>query len=166
MVKKTKNKQRKGVSLFQIIIIMILSIIVGGLLVVHIGDDKVKNLITDYSVSDEISESEKEIIEKCDNKDIFRTAECLNGEVNKFYNYKPTDDSESLTFEELKEEGGDCKDWAELYKRLGDELGFYTKFHSIQITGDIGHAYTTISNPDGWCIMTNNNHKCYGFVNE
>jgi len=68
--------------------------------------------------------SEQEIINNCKNLDVVNASFCLRDNIKTFYLYNKTEDSISLTFEELKERGGDCRNYAFLYERLGENLGF------------------------------------------
>lgn len=67
---------------------------------------------------------ERDIIEKCEGFDLINTTICLVESVDEFFIYNITDDSENLSFYELKTRGGDCRDWALFYERISRNLGF------------------------------------------
>lgn len=71
----------------------------------------------------DVPNSEEEIILDCQDKDLEDTCRCLRDNVLMIYNYTIRDDTEK-TFQDVKQNGGDCYDYSILYKRLAKELGF------------------------------------------
>jgi hypothetical protein len=115
--------------------------------------------------------SEPELINKCSNLDMFETAECLRGELIKFYFYNISNTEKELTDEELKNSGGVCRHYADWYRNrfisLGAELSeegdiyyfeknsskFYVKEIIIPMTNDSSHVFTVVSSSKGWCAL-------------
>ena len=104
------------------------------------------------------------IIDGCKNLNIFNTAVCLRKNVKSFYNYNESNIGKSLTFEELKQQGGVCSHYSLLYYNAGKTLGFYSEEVTISYDEDIGHIFTIISNADGYCLLDEINIQCYKFV--
>lgn len=105
--------------------------------------------------------SEKiETPEQCINLSMVETAYCLNNYINSIYKYKKTNDLIKLTFEELKEEGGDCLNWAELYISYIDNLDFYSEMVVISTNKGEAHAFAIMSDDTGYCILDQMSLDC------
>ncbi|MFZ5954866.1 MAG: hypothetical protein ACOYT4_00410 [Nanoarchaeota archaeon] len=120
---------------------------------------------TEYNFNiKKVSSSEQEIIDNCKDKEIISASYCLKDNVKTFYKYKKTWDSNSLNFSELKENGGDCKNYAELYEKLGTQLGFNAEISKIKIDYTKAHAFTVLSNEDAYCVIDMLDVKCTEFA--
>lgn len=100
-----------------------------------------------------IPESKKDIIEDCKGLSVSETSNCLRDNIETFFKYRENNDSNQLTFNEIKIKGGDCKDWSELYANIGEDLGFYTKYVDFYMKPNSRHAITIISNTSDYCIL-------------
>ena len=99
-------------------------------------------------------------IESCQNKTLEESAYCLRDYVKSFYKYNVTDDSKNLTINELKEVGGDCRDFSLLYEQLAEQLGFYADTKPIY-TNEFGHRFAIIWNENlDYCILDQMIIKC------
>lgn len=82
------------------------------------------------------------------------TANCLRDYVATFYDYKMrTDISRSL--ENIQQNGGDCFDYAHLYKIMAKDLGYYGHVARFQ-TSDSRygwHAVAIMAGNDYYCIL-------------
>jgi len=118
-------------------------------------------------IRDYIPESEEEIIDNCSNLSIVKAANCLVDNINPFYSYTPTKDIRKLNLEDLKRRGGDCKDWSELYVRLGKELGFYARSFVIDTNNMSRHQIAVLSNEYAYCLIDSTANqsfsRCIGF---
>lgn len=165
--------KKKKVSLSFFINAMIFFILLGMLLTIAIGEDKivdsVSNIYYEITSSEDVSEDEQEIIDNCDNENLFDTAQCLNSEIKDIYKYKINNEKSVRDFDELVKKGGDCNDWSYLYKKLGRELGFYSKVHTLYTDKDSTpmkfHVFATISNENGYCIFDARDYECHIFLN-
>ena len=159
-MKKEKFKLSKF-SIFSIGV-MIGAIVMGLFVVMTISSIQEKQEIRDYIIG-----SEQEIINNCSNLSIVEASECLVNNSNPFYLYNVTDDKEELSLEDLKQKGGDCKDWSELYARLGRELGFYTTTPEIRTSNNTNHQIAVLSNKDAYCFIDSSRiqsfSRCMGF---
>lgn len=106
----------------------------------------------------EIPDTKQDIIDDCKNFSLVRTAECLNEDIRTFYRYRFS--IYEPTFQDLKDYGGTCMDWSNLYKDLALELGFYADLIPINMTERTGHMITLISNREGYCILDSKNLYC------
>lgn len=100
-----------------------------------------------------IPSSEQEIIDDCANRTLKEAVSCLRDNINSFYFYRKNVDNNYLNFAEIKESGGDCKDWSELYNRLGEGLGFYSTLAPFPISEERGHVVSIISNATEFCVL-------------
>jgi len=116
------------------------------------------NLNEEISLSKEISLGEQEIIDDCSNLSLKKTAYCLRDNIKTFFKYRLNDDSNSLNFEEIKESGGDCRDWAQLYERLLDSLNFENERIVVPvINGRTAHTFIIASNSEGYMVLDQTN---------
>ena len=90
---------------------------------------------TDYEIKN---------VSDCSNKSLKETSYCLRDWVKTFYNYTITDDSINLRLDELKERGGDCRDYTKLYKQIFEDYGFLTKEVSIYPEKGNGHVFLIV----------------------
>lgn len=114
------------------------------------------NLIFVLSLTKNIPNSEEEIYQACVNtKDVVSTSNCLEKQISTFYKYRITKDK--IGFEDLKNNGGDCEDWSNLYYDLGKRFGYYTKLTTIQFSNEEYHMVTILSEKDNgkgkYCIL-------------
>jgi len=143
--------KRKGNKNIWIVLFIIL---IGGLLFINASglfDEKIK-----------IPNSEKEIIDNCKNLDLENSVDCLVKNVKKFYKYNYTNGiGDILDFNELKNNGGDCRDWAFLYERLGKGLGLTSTSYGLDRNGNgkSDHRFAIISN-GSYCIIDQTTYWC------
>ena len=109
--------------------------------------------ICNYFEEDKLFLSEQEIIDDCSNLDLFDTSICLKDNIETFFIYNITEDNISLSFSELKERGGDCRDWAFLYERLGKGLNFNV---STIKNGGVKEVF----NAHRYVVLWDNNSYC------
>ena len=76
------------------------------------------------------------------NKSPYMATQEYIDEVSKFYNYNSSNHGKELTFEELKEIGGNCKHYTDLYESMAREDGFYTKTPIIRKNNTATHIFT------------------------
>lgn len=103
---------------------------------------------------------------ECNNLSLEDTAHCLNSYVRNIYSYNVTDDDINLTLEELKEKGGDCKNWAELYYDMALDLGFNVEMPIISTRKGYAHAFTIISDGTGYCLLDQRHVNCWEIKGE
>lgn len=98
--------------------------------------------------------------QECFNLSLDDTAYCLRDYVQTFYKYVVREDTDK-TLEDLKQNGGDCHDWALLYAKMGKELGFNTDTFPFY-TEDEGHRFAIIwdINMSRYCILDNLDVHC------
>jgi len=100
--------------------------------------------------------SKQRIIEDCSNLSLKKTAKCLRDNVKEFFIYNKTEDSLNLTFTELVNRGGDCRDFSFLYKDLSEELGFESKTIPIR-----KHRFALITKDGDFCIINQLHVECF-----
>jgi len=96
----------------------------------------------------------QDIINNCNNTlGVNQFSHCLVDNIKPFYKYNITDDSIQLSFQELKEYGGDCKDWSELYHELAKLSGYDSVLRDYNGIVNIkpGHQWATIYNETEYC---------------
>lgn len=108
------------------------------------------------------------ITESCEGLDLFETSECLNSNVRGLFKFNISNIGKELTFEELKEQGGVCSHYADLYYEAGEELGFNMKRVNVYTDKtqpiNIRHAFTVISGKEGYCVLDGRNMNCIRLV--
>jgi hypothetical protein len=97
---------------------------------------------------------------RCYGEDVIESSECLIDYVKTFYNYSAKSD-EFRTLEEIKGSGGDCYDYANLYKRMAIELGFNATTFSF-FGDDLGHRVTFVWDRDlkSYCFIDQLHSEC------
>lgn len=76
-----------------------------------------------------------------------------SNQVFGFYNYNINNRYEYLTDEELKEQGGVCRHYADWYVKQATKDGFNAKRLSFPVDEDGGHSIAVIANSGGYCIL-------------
>jgi len=137
------------ISMSLVLILVVTSISLGFL-----AKDDIQSKINDFRYGNINSP------EECKNLTMMRTAYCLNDYVREIFKYKVRPDNEKPTLEELIEDGGDCKNWAELYVGYIQDLGFDAKRPVIRI-GNISHTFAIISDDTGYCILDQTGVNCF-----
>jgi len=136
-------------------ILLIIVLIINSVCLGYLARDHISLFL------DNFKDKNVETIEECENLSMESTARCLNRYVKKIYKYKPRVDTEDPTLNELIEEGGDCKNWAEFYVSQIRKLGYFAK-RPIIITGnDSAHTFAVISSEEGYCILDQKIIKCF-----
>jgi len=137
------------------IIFMILSFLLGfsiAMLVnIYLKDDGL-NKITISKLPD---------YENCKSLNISETAYCLRDFVAGFYDYQLREDT-IKTIEDIKRNGGDCYDYAHLYKTIAWEFGFNASTLITQkIEGVVpAHTWTIIWDDETYCEIDQLNVIC------
>jgi len=149
------------------ILFLLGGILIGMIFILLIMSGVFDNLFQDeieVEVSEETkTESEEDIIKNCSNLDVVNASYCLRDNIEKFFVYNLTDDDLNLTIQDLKNRGGDCKNWAILYSILGKELNFNST--TVRNEGIIdlfdAHLYAVLWNEENYCKLDMLKVKCY-----
>lgn len=105
--------------------------------------------------------SEIKDLEECKGLNLMETSNCLVRYTKTFYNYTVSPDT-LKTAEYIKEYGGDCFDYANLYVSMAEELGYHGTVSSFVLERPVGHAVAIISNKYGYCVLDQlTNPYCY-----
>jgi len=104
-------------------------------------------------------ETEQDILDSCKNLNLHLTSKCLVENVKTIYKYHETDDSMILSFNSLKEQGGDCRDYSLLYSSLGNKLGFQSSKLHLDLTTK-QHAVAFITDGKDYCILDQTSYWC------
>lgn len=167
MRKATKlNKIMKEKYIF-VIVILVNAILIASLFSIYASGINVKE--------------KSDIYNKCSNLDLLTTSKCLNEDLRIFYKYNLSNVEKQLSLDELKNQGGVCKNWADYIVDKFIELGsrenkegkpiimeskpykFYVKEVNIQIDNETSHVITIASNSQGFCLFSNANYQCWRF---
>lgn len=103
-------------------------------------------IFSDKATMKEINNNATKITGLCNKNDIIQNARCVNDWVKGFYKYNISQISKKLSFDELRNQGGVCSQWAELYCSIGKYYGFYTKEVIIDIDNKFQHVFCVWSN--------------------
>ncbi len=122
-----------------------------------------------------IPEEMKDIINECSNKSLFNSAGCVQKITKTFYKYNLSQVDKNTDFENLKINGGVCKDWADYWCQIGEEIGFYTEEVSMDAGTlnftyegkydeyEISHAFCLWSDKSGYIIADGKTIHYFGF---
>jgi hypothetical protein len=112
-------------------------------------------------------ESLQQIVNECSELDLETTAKCLRDNIKVIYNYKSLKDrnltkNTNRTFEDIKENGGNCYDYTHLYIQLANELGFNNTFISQTGVSEVvsAHRYFIMWNETNYCEIDQTELKC------
>lgn len=94
-----------------------------------------------------------EEVNDCKNMSLEDTAYCLRDYVSTFYKYRELNDWINLNETELKEFGGDCRNWAFYYKKLANKIGYEAETFSFMVNEDFGHRFAIILSEEGYCTL-------------
>ena len=89
---------------------------------------------------------------ECPEGNLESRASCFIDYVYGFHQYKERSDFIIPSLSKLKKEGGDCLNYALLYKELAIKHGYKAKLVSL-MDGLYGHAVTIMYDKSGYCIM-------------
>lgn len=106
------------------------------------------------------SDNKIENFTDCENLSLFETSSCLVNYVRPFYNYTIRADT-SKSLDDIKQNGGDCYDYSNLYKTMANTLDY--KSNVIKLVGDeVNHDFVVIwdENLTGYCIIDQLFSKC------
>lgn len=135
----------KGIFYLTIQLILFFSIIVSAFIL--------GGLYADYNQLKELNEvPQGTFYLNCENLSLEETANCMRSYVEPFFKYTLTPDNMTLTVEEIKTRGGDCKDWSELYKKMTPEP-YYGNTLKFQTSDKTAHIVYVISDDEGYCIL-------------
>ena len=143
-----------------IISVMIILSVLGGCL---IGES---NLSYSTVRSPQKVLSYNKLIDICMNKSIEISANCIMDQLKPFKKYKVIKDSVNLTFEELINNGGDCRDWSHLMIQIGNDYNITTYKLSFPARNGINHAVSQWSNHEGYCVFDIYEYICISYVKE
>lgn len=107
-----------------------------------------------------VPQSELEITNDCQDLNLKKTSYCFRNNIDKIFKYELTNDSIDLTFDELVDKGGDCRNWALLYESLCEQTDYYCKYVSVMNKIKTGHAFLIMSGEDGYCVLDQININC------
>ena len=155
-------------------IIMIISLVVLSLLVLALS-------IAVYELSLPVEEkaynyarfvpnSEADIINGCADLTISETAACYTDYISTIYKYNITNQhiytyGKNLFFADIKQNGGDCGVYSDLYKSMAENMGFMAQEITIAIgaNANFAHKVIIISDTTGYCLISFTNYYCAEF---
>ena len=115
------------------------------------------NLIADFNGIENIDYS---LVEHCEGN-LQESAYCVNKVIKKIFNYNSPIKKLVYDFDEMLEEGVDCKHWSILYIDYMRYLGHDAKMVTMLDTGG-GHAIAiSFSSHEGYCILDQVNVECF-----
>lgn len=97
----------------------------------------------------------------CSNLTLIGTSVCLESELSQWYKYNISNAEKTLSLEELKQQGGVCHHYAEWYYNQANNLGFNAEKVIIQMSSNISHEMTIISDETGYCVLDQTDTWCW-----
>jgi len=105
----------------------------------------------------------KDITYNCAYTDnVIDSTKCFNKEVKKIYKYNIT--KGKINFSLLKERGGDCDNYADLYMALAQREGYGTQKIVFFPNESQGHAMALLYEPGKWCLADQTNYYCGRYI--
>ncbi|MHA1678547.1 MAG: hypothetical protein ACTSW3_07185 [Promethearchaeota archaeon] len=114
-----------------------------------------------YNNEKVIKEESNNIV--CSNLSFEETAYCLNKYVKTFFYYNYSNqkiDSNEMSLDKLKKEGGTCKHYSYYYERWLRKFGYNAKH--ISLTPKLKHGFTLAYDNNTYCILDQKNIWCVG----
>lgn len=93
----------------------------------------------------------------CTGLDLIMTSECLEKEIEPYFNYTIRDDLDR-TLEDIKQFGGDCFDYNLLYKKWLTTLGFNAEMIQFDLNNETSHVITLAYTHNAYCILDQTVH--------
>lgn len=137
-----------------ILVFLVISLIGVSISLGYVANSEINSLLI------KISNKEIESPEQCKNLSMKDTAHCLNRYIKSIHKYKKRPDIENPSLQELITEGGDCKNWAELYVGYIDDLGFNARTTTFNTGNRTAHAFAIISDETGYCNLDQSIINC------
>ena len=105
-------------------------------------------------------------IDECEDMDLFGTAYCLNSHIKGILNYTIREET-IKTYEDIKDNGGDCYDYSHLYLSFAQELGFNAETVKLY-NEEEGHIFTIMwdDNLTGYCKLDLQDVDCIEMVGD
>jgi hypothetical protein len=95
--------------------------------------------------------------EQCKNLDLIMTSECLEKDVEGYFNYTIRDDEER-TLQDIKLNGGDCFDYNNLYVKWLKDLGFNAELIQFDLNNETSHVLALGYTHNSYCILDQTVH--------
>ncbi len=110
----------------------------------------------------EISITNQSDYMNCNSSSVEKATKCLVEFVTPFYNYTVRRGTKPISISELKESGGDCSEWGDLYLMMAQGIGLNSQ--KISFFGpDKGHRITLVydDNLTQYCIIDATQYSCF-----
>jgi len=161
MIKNEEYIYFDRLDLFLIVIIIIGFTTVFNMLLIMYFEKKESTI--QIESSSDINE-ELDIISVCSNRNLVNTSYCAVNEISKFYNYTIRNDT-NKSFEDIKQNGGDCYDYSMLYLNLMKELNYSAKSYIIPKNETVSHMNVIAYDNTGYCLLDlNNEPECRRYL--
>ncbi len=158
------NKFDKSFAIVLLLCGIILGICVIGMLLnyspTNMYELSINNIQSHFQKSIPIPQNESDIVNACQSLSLIKTSYCYKNQIKTFYKYKYTG-WDIPTFDELKEGGGDCKDYSKLYYDLfKNDKNLNVKQVKINVGNRTLHEFTVVSGNDSYCVLDQLNVQC------
>lgn len=84
----------------------------------------------------------------------------ITKDINSFYKHNLSKVGVDISDEELKTAGGVCWNYAQYAEEQAKKQGVYATIPTIYMTKNKTHAFTIISNNEGFCIIDQWTYEC------
>lgn len=118
-------------------------------------ENNLSNIIDNLNKSFLKGNEEYKLAKKCLNNTLIEASHCILNQTNeKYRNFKETPDKYNYSLLNIMQKGGDCRNYAKLYQRIGEAYGIYSKTVVFSISSNDAHRITIWSNHEEYAIMT------------
>ena len=105
------------------------------------------------------------LVNNCRNESMKISADCIMSYLSSCKTYRVVNDSINLTFEELTNNGGDCRDWTHLMIQIGNDYNFTTNKIVFYGRNDTNHVIGQWSTCKGYCLFDIYSYMCITYEN-
>jgi len=167
--KKGKKKMKDNNNFYGLVKLLLICFITSLFTVILIFSnlfgvgDEVYYFFNTGFVNSDLSADELVMVNDCNSSDLISSVFCLQNRIEGFYKYKLTPDFVSLSFDQLRDSGGDCKDWADLWVKLVRSMGFGADHLVVPVDKVSSHGVSVLYDESGYCFTGNSGVKCFHY---
>lgn len=105
-----------------------------------------------------------EEIYECNGNSLIEDVYCVNDYVKSIFQYVEREDIPK-SFEDLKENGGDCYDWSRLYAEVFNAKGYNVR-EEVLLAGKNGHVFVIVWDDElsEYCLVDQEEVECFGIT--
>ena len=147
-----------------LIILAILISVVSGMIGAELNNTNNVNNVYDKEVGIEglNTTTVESIVEECYVEDrIDKQLECVKTHVDRFYYYVVRPDNQTISYNTLMNDGGDCGNWAKFWEYFAEQYNYQITPIRISVDNETAHRFSIFSNSEGYCRVDQTTLDCF-----